>query len=46
VFADWWTCDVPEAILSGGEIPRRPPGALPEPTRQRQWRWPRLARTL
>jgi protein-tyrosine phosphatase len=45
VFADWWTCDVPEAILSGGEIPRRPSVPLPEPTRLRRWRWPRLART-
>jgi protein-tyrosine phosphatase len=45
VFADWWTCDVPEAILSGGEIPQRPAVALPEPTRLRRWRWRRLART-
>lgn len=43
-FADWWTRDVPEAILSGGEIPRRPPVPLPEPTQPRRWRWPRLAR--
>lgn len=44
-FADWWTRDVPEAILSGGEIPRRPPVPLPELTRPRRWRWRRLART-
>jgi protein-tyrosine phosphatase len=43
-FAEWWTGDVPGAILGDGEIPRRPPVPLPEPTRARRWRWPRLAR--
>jgi protein-tyrosine phosphatase len=44
-FADWWTQEVPSAILSGGEIPSRPRVALPQsspPTRR--WRWGRQLR--
>jgi protein-tyrosine phosphatase len=43
--ADWWTCEVPEAILTGGPIPVRPAVELPELNARRRWRWPRLART-
>ncbi len=40
-FADWWTRDVPEAILSGGEIPSRPRVPLPQGFPPRRWRWSR-----
>lgn len=44
--ADWWTEDVPQAILDGGAIPLRPREVLlPAPSRgvaRRRWR-PRLA---
>lgn len=35
---DWLTMEVPAAILSGGEIPRRPPIAPARPGRRR-WPW-------
>lgn len=44
-FADWWTQEVPAAILGGGKIPRRPLAPLPELPPQRRWRWPRFSRS-
>jgi protein-tyrosine phosphatase len=44
-FAEWWTREVPEAILGGGEIPRRPPAPLPGLPPPRRWRWPRFSRS-
>jgi protein-tyrosine phosphatase len=42
--ADWLTRAVPEAILSGGEIPRQPAVALPKPARRWPWGRRRLMR--
>jgi protein-tyrosine phosphatase len=39
--ADWWTREVPAAILAGEDIPRRPAVALPSPKPTRRWRWSR-----
>jgi protein-tyrosine phosphatase len=39
--ADWLTNAVPEAILSGGEIPPRPAVARPIVVPARRWRWGR-----
>jgi protein-tyrosine phosphatase len=35
--AEWLTVGVPAAILSGDEVPPRPPVALPHPERRRVW---------
>jgi protein-tyrosine phosphatase len=42
--ASWWTDQVPRAILSGEDIPPRPPVSLPQATTTRR-RWRRLLRT-
>jgi protein-tyrosine phosphatase len=42
--ADWLTRAVPEAILSGGEIPRQPAVSLPKPARRWPWGRRRLMR--
>jgi protein-tyrosine phosphatase len=39
VMSDWWTREVPAAILSGAELPPRPAVALPELGPRRRWRW-------
>jgi protein-tyrosine phosphatase len=41
--AGWWTEEVPRAILSGDEIPSRPPVSLPLASTPRR-RWSRLLR--
>jgi protein-tyrosine phosphatase len=39
--ADWWTLEVPTAILDGAEIPPRPAVPLPSTKPTRRWRWSR-----
>ena len=39
--ADWWTREVPAAILAGAEIPPRPAVAVPGAKPTRRWRWSR-----
>ncbi|MEA2208278.1 MAG: protein-tyrosine phosphatase [Solirubrobacteraceae bacterium] len=44
-FADWWTLQVPSAILAGSEIPSRPRVSPPvAPPRRQHAGWRRLAR--
>ena len=44
-FADWWTHEVPSAILTGAEIPSRPRVPLPQSLpRARRRRWGRQLR--
>lgn len=40
-FAQWWTREVPAAILEGAELPPRPAVALPAARPSRRWPWSR-----